>query len=64
MKLSNERQLKNTVRKLSTLQSLIDRKEASGLPSAAKEMSVKSMKKMAAKLRAEINEYERAHQTA
>lgn len=62
MKLQNERELQNTQRKLSLLMELIEHKEESPTESPAYEWSLESLKRFAAQLRSEIEEYERAHQ--
>jgi hypothetical protein len=65
MKLQNEIELQNTRRKLAALEELMAAKdnEAPAAP-AARQLTLQSMKSMAQKLRAEIEEYERTHQTA
>jgi hypothetical protein len=64
MKLTDENQLENTRRKLAGLLALIDKKEDATIRHPAHEDSVRSMKRFADKLRAEIEEYEQSHQTA
>lgn len=61
-RLKNEQELQNTRRKLSRLLELIAKKEQSPTGSQASDMSTESMKRFAAQLRAEIEEYEQAHQ--
>jgi len=63
MRLANENELLNTRSKLSALEALIRKKETSPTESPARELSLESMRRMAGKLRSEIEEYERAHQT-
>lgn len=64
MKLQNEIELQNTRRKLSALEELIAAKTNSSDVSAARKIALQGMKSTAQKLRAEIEEYERTHQTA
>jgi len=64
MKLQNEIELQNTRRKLSALQELIALKEKGPGTSAAHEIALQGMKSTEMKLLAEIEEYERTHQTA
>jgi hypothetical protein len=61
-RLKNEQELQNTRRKLSRLLELIAKKEQFPTGSHASEISMESMKRFAAQLRAEIEEYEQAHQ--
>lgn len=63
MKLKDDLELANTQRKLAELQTLIEKREQSSGDSPAHELSLESMRRFAEKLRAEIKEYERAHQT-
>ncbi|MGD0770523.1 MAG: hypothetical protein ABSB42_20245 [Tepidisphaeraceae bacterium] len=62
MRLKDDRERNNSQRKLGELLKLIEKKEQSSMRSAAYEISLESMKVMANRLRAEIEEYERAHQ--
>ena len=62
MKLKNGRELENSQRKRSELLRLIQKKEQSPSTSPASHLSLDSMKRMAQRLRAEIDEYERARQ--
>jgi hypothetical protein len=64
MKLQNDTELQNTRRKLSALEELMAAKDKAPESSAAREFAVQGMKSMAQKLRAEIEEHERTHQTA
>ena len=64
MKLKSDREFDNSQRKLNELLKLIEKKERSPMHSAAREISLESMKLMANRLRAEVEEYERAHQTS
>jgi hypothetical protein len=64
MRLKNDREFNNSQRKLNELLRLIESKERSSIRSAAYEISLESMKLMANRLRAEVEEYERAHQTS
>jgi hypothetical protein len=64
MRLKNDREFNNSQRKLGELLKLIEKKEQSSMRSAAYEISLESMKLMANRLRAEVEEYERAHQTS
>lgn len=63
VKLTDENQLENTRRKLSGLLALIEHKERDTVRHPAHRDSLKSMKRFADKLRAEIEEYEKRHQT-
>lgn len=63
MNLHNDQELQNTRRKLAGLQTLIRKKLESPAGSAASELSLESMRRRERKLLAEINEYERRHQT-
>jgi hypothetical protein len=62
MTLKNEHELQNSQRKLAELLKLIELKQSSPTTSAAHELSLDSMKKMAQRIRAEIDDYERAGQ--
>jgi len=64
MKLTNETQLENTRRKLAGLLRLIDKEEQETVGHPAHDISLRSLKRFADKLRAEIEEYEQSHQTA
>ena len=64
MRLVNEQQLKNTQRKLASLEELISKKEVSPAQSRLHQMSLNSMKRLARKLKDEIAEFERSHQIA
>ncbi len=64
MKLTSDLQLANTQRKLAELEKLILKREQSSGDSPAHELSLESMRRFAGKLRAEIEEYEKSHQTA
>jgi hypothetical protein len=64
MKLKNEIELENTRRKLASLEQLIAAKVAGPPQSKAHEWSLETMQSLARKLRAEIEEYEKTHQTA
>jgi hypothetical protein len=64
MRLQNETELENTRRKLAALTSLILKKEQSAPMTPAADWSLETMRAAARQLRAEIEEYERAHQTA
>lgn len=64
MKLQNEIELQNTRRKLSALEELIAAKANSPDVSAVREIALQGMKSTAQKIRSEIDEYERTHQTA
>ena len=64
MKLTDENQVQNTRRKLTGLLALIDKKEHASEPHPARADSLRSMKRFADKLLAEIHEYEQSHQTA
>ncbi|MGA2442177.1 MAG: hypothetical protein ABSH08_14580 [Tepidisphaeraceae bacterium] len=64
MRLKDDRERNNSQRKLNELLRLIEKKERSSMRSAAYEMSLESMKVMANRLRAEVEEYERAHQVS
>jgi hypothetical protein len=63
MKLQNETEFDNSQRKLAALLKLIEKKETSSTHSLSREISLESMKLMAKRLTAEVQEYERAHQT-
>ena len=62
MRLKSSDELDNTQGKLSELLKLIEKKEQTPTNSPAYHASLDSMRKTAQKLRAEINEYEAAHQ--
>ncbi|MCY2950721.1 MAG: hypothetical protein NTU53_01940 [Planctomycetota bacterium] len=62
MKLQNEQELENTRRKLTELEALIARNAGKPNRTPISDLSLQSMKQMATKLRAEILEYEQAHQ--
>jgi hypothetical protein len=64
MKLKSDREVENSQRKLAELLKRIEAKERVQSPSQAHALSLESMKHMANRLRAEIEEYERAHQTS
>jgi hypothetical protein len=64
MRLKTDIEFDNSQRKLNELLKLIEKRERSPKRSAAYEISLESMKLMANRLRAEIEEYERAHQTS
>jgi hypothetical protein len=64
MRLRDDNELENTRRKLAGLLDLIEKKVERGPRSPAHEWSLESMKEMARQLKAEIDEYERSHQTA
>ena len=64
MKLANENELENTRRKLCGLLSLIENKERDTVHHPASQDSLKTMNRFADKLRDEIEEYEKSHQTA
>ena len=64
MKLQNDVELENTRRKLAALKSLMQSKEGSASGSPATDWSLESMRRFAMQLQAEVEEYERAHQTA
>jgi len=64
MRLKNETQLLNTQRKLAGLEKLIREEEKLREKPPAHELSLKTMRRFAEKLRAEISEYEQAHQKA
>ena len=64
MTLQNDRQLSNTRGKLMELEALIAKKEANPTGSQAYELSLRSMRRLAQQLRAEIEEYQRSHQAA
>ncbi len=64
MKLRNEIELQNTRRKLAALEDLISAKELKAEVTSSREFSLQGMKTTAQKLRAEIEEYVRTHQTA
>lgn len=64
MKLTDQNQLENTRRKLSGLLALIEQKERDTVRHPAYRDSLKTMKRFADKLRAEIEEYEQSRQTA
>lgn len=63
MTLRNEIELENTRRKLSKLEQLIEQKVKAVERSSAYEISLKSMRATAEKLRLEILQYEASHQT-
>ena len=62
MRLTNERELQNSQRKLAELLRLIEAKQDSAPVSAAHQLSLDSMKKMTQRIRAEIEEYQRTGQ--
>ena len=64
MRLKNDNQLLNTQRKLADLEKLIREEEQLVKKPPAHELSLKTMRRFAEKLRAEIVEYEQAHQKA
>ena len=63
MTLRDEIELQNTRRKLSKLEQLIDEKVKAVDRTSAYEISLKSMRATAEKLRREILQYEESHQT-
>jgi hypothetical protein len=63
MKLRTELELENSRRKLADLERLIQRREESSGSDAAHDLSLESMRHFAVKLRAEIAEYQIAHQS-
>jgi len=63
MRLKSDREFENSQRKLTELLKRIEAKERAESRSQAHELSLESMKLMAKRLRAEVEEYERAHQT-
>ncbi len=62
MKLKDDIELANTQRKLADLEVLIRKRESSREKPPGHELSLLSMRRFAEKLRAEILEYEQAHQ--
>ena len=62
MRLKNEHELHNSQRKLAELLRLIEAKQNSPADSAAHQLSLDSMKRMAERIRSEIEEYERTGQ--
>jgi hypothetical protein len=62
MRIKSENEFDNSQRKLSSLLKLIEKKERSSPDSAARELSLESMRMMAKKIQTELQEYERAHQ--
>jgi hypothetical protein len=64
MKLKTDVEAANTQRKLAELEKLIQKRERSTGDAPAHELSLESMRRFAKKLRSEIEEYERSHQTA
>jgi hypothetical protein len=64
MKLRDKKELANSQRKLAELEQLIQKREHSSDPSPAHGLSLETMRHFASKLRAQIEEYQRSHQTA
>lgn len=64
MKLANDKELENTRRKLFELEALMADKEAAVVKGPAHDAALRGMRRFADKLRAEITEYEQAHQRA
>jgi hypothetical protein len=64
MRLKNDREFENSQRKLTELLKRIDAKERAQSLSQAHALSLESMRFMAKRLRTEVEEYERAHQTS
>jgi len=64
MRLKSDLELENSQRKLTALLKRIEAKERAPSGSQAHGLSLESMKLMAKRLRAEVEEYERAHQTS
>ena len=62
MKLKSELELTNTQRKLAELEKVIQKREQLPDDSPVHELSLKSMRRFAGKLRTEIEEYEKSHQ--
>jgi hypothetical protein len=62
MRLKNDQELKNTKRKLSGLLEVIEQDERTPNDLPGRELSLRSLRRFAEKLRLEIEEYEQAHQ--
>jgi hypothetical protein len=60
----NDLELTNTQRKLTELERLIQKREQSTGDSPAQKLSLGSMRRFACKLRADIDQYTKLHQTA